>query len=82
MADGKVYLGDEDGDFVVMAASKEKKVLSETNLNAPIYSTPVVANGVIYVASNSHLFAFHDSARAAGTPDQPAKPDLKLDPAK
>lgn len=80
VADGKVYVGDEDGDLVVLAATREKKVLSETNLNAPVYSTPVVANGVIYIASNTHLYAFHDSARAAGTPDQPAKTDLKLDP--
>ncbi|MBL9139818.1 MAG: PQQ-binding-like beta-propeller repeat protein [Verrucomicrobiales bacterium] len=82
VADGKVYVGDEDGDLVVLAATKEKKVLSETNLNAPVYSTPVVANGVLYIASNTHLFAFHDAARAAGLPDQPVKPDVKLDPAK
>lgn len=78
VADGKVYVGDEDGDFVVLAAAKEKKLLSETNLNAPIYSTPVVANGVIYVASNSHLYAFYDSARAAGLPDQPQRTDIRV----
>lgn len=77
VADGKVYVGDEDGDLVVLAATKEKKVLSETNLNAPVYSTPVVANGIIYVQSNTHLFAFHDSAKAGGTPDQPAKVEIK-----
>ncbi len=64
VADGKVYVGDEDGDVVVLAVSKEKKILSEVNLGAPVYSTPVVANGVIYIASNHHLFAFHDSAKA------------------
>jgi outer membrane protein assembly factor BamB len=68
VADGKVYVGDEDGDFVVLAVSKEKKVLSETNLGSPVYSTPIVANGVIYVASNTHLFAFHDSAKATQKP--------------
>jgi outer membrane protein assembly factor BamB len=70
VADGKVYLGDEDGDVVVLAATKEKKLLSETNLNAPVYSTPVAANGVLYIQSNSHLYAFH----RAGTPlsQQPA----------
>ncbi len=78
VADGKVYVGDEDGDLAVLAVAREKKLLSETNLNAPIYATPVVANGVIYVASNTHLYAFHDSAQAAGTPDQPPKTDLKL----
>jgi len=76
VADGKVYLGDEDGDFVVMAVSKEKKVLSETNLGAPVYSTPVVANGVIYVASNYHLYAFYDAARHAPSTDQPPKVNL------
>jgi outer membrane protein assembly factor BamB len=71
VADGKVYCGDEDGDFVVLAASKDKKLLSEANLGAPVYSTPVVANGVIYVASNAHLFAIYDAARHAPSGDQP-----------
>ena len=53
-----MYVGDEDGDLAVFSASKEERLLSETNLGAPIYSTPVVANGVLYVASNTHLFAF------------------------
>ena len=77
VADGKLFVGDEDGDFVVMAASKEKKVLSETNLGTPVYSTPVVANGVIYVQSNTHLYAFYDAARHAPSSDQP-KVDVNL----
>jgi outer membrane protein assembly factor BamB len=76
VADGKVYIGDEDGDLTVLAASKEKKVLSETNLGAPVYSTPIVANGVVYVASQYHLFAFYDSARSASGSDQPPKANL------
>jgi outer membrane protein assembly factor BamB len=76
VADGKLYAGDEDGDFVVMAATREKKLISETNLGAPVYSTPVVSSGVIYVASNTHLFAFYDAARHAPLPDQPAKVQL------
>ena len=76
-ADGKVYAGDEDGDFVILAASKEKKLLSETNLPSPVYSTPIVANGVIYVSCNTHLFAFHDSARSAPGKDAPPKVEIK-----
>ena len=85
VADGKVYCGDEDGDFVVLAAGKEKKILSKMvvggkeedgpNLGAPVYSTPVIANGVIYVASNTHLYALHDAARHAPGSDRP-KVDL------
>jgi outer membrane protein assembly factor BamB len=71
VADGKVYVGDEDGDFVVLAAAKEKKLLSECNVGAPIYSTPVVANGVIYVGSNTHLYAFYDETAAAPATDRP-----------
>jgi len=68
VADGKVYVGDEDGDVVVLASAKEKKVLSEVNMGAPVYSTAVVANGTIYVASQTHLFAIAEGAKpvAAG----------------
>jgi len=78
VADGKVYLGDEDGDFVVMTATQEKRVLSEVNLGASVYSTPVVANGVLYVGSQTHLFAFYNAARA--TRDEIPKLELKTNP--
>jgi len=69
VADGKVYVGDEDGDFVVLAAKGGPKaqVLSETNLGAPVYSTPIVANGTMYVASQTHLFAIGADAKPAAT---------------
>src|SRR5437870_1070922 len=59
----------EDGDFVVMAATKDKKVISETNLGSPVYGTAVVANGVIYIQSNTHLFAFANGAGKVVRPD-------------
>jgi outer membrane protein assembly factor BamB len=73
VADGKVYVGDEDGDFVVLAAKGGSKaqVLSETNLGAPVYSTPIVANGVMYVASQTHLFAIGGSDAKATATDSP-----------
>lgn len=77
VADGKVYCGDEDGDFTVFAASKEKKVLSEINLGAPVYSTPVAANGVLYVHSNSHLFAFYDAEKKPAIKDEAPKLEIK-----
>jgi outer membrane protein assembly factor BamB len=80
VADGKVYCGDEDGDLFVFAASKEKKLLSVTNLGGPVYSTPVVANGVLYVHSNTHLFAFYDAEHKRMASDE--KPKLNLDGAK
>jgi outer membrane protein assembly factor BamB len=77
-ADGKLYVGDEDGDLVVLAATKEKKVISETNVGAPIYGTPIVASGAIYLQSNSHLFSFFDVTKAAGMKDEPEKIEIRL----
>jgi outer membrane protein assembly factor BamB len=54
---GKVYLGDEDGDVVVMEAGKTKKQIAEMNMGSSVYCTPVAANGVLYVANRNQLFA-------------------------
>jgi outer membrane protein assembly factor BamB len=65
--DGKVYLGDEDGDFVTFASAKEKKILSEVELGAPVYSTPIVANGTLFVITQTHLYAIAEGARPVPT---------------
>ncbi|HTM51122.1 MAG TPA: PQQ-binding-like beta-propeller repeat protein [Bryobacteraceae bacterium] len=55
--DGKVYLGDEDGDVVVMEAAKEKKLIAEMNMGSSVYSTPVPANGTLFIVNRNQLFA-------------------------
>jgi len=57
VADGKVYLGDEDGDVIVLQAGKELKKIAEMNMGSSVYSTPVPANGVLYIMNRSELFA-------------------------
>jgi len=79
VADGKVFVGDEDGDFVILPAKKDfdpkkEKPIFETNLGAPIYSTPIIANGVMYVGSQTHLYAIGGSSV---TTDQPQKLEIK-----
>jgi outer membrane protein assembly factor BamB len=56
VADGKVYLGTKKS-LLVFAAGKESKQLASIHLGAPVYCTPVVANGVLYVASQHYLWA-------------------------
>ena len=62
VADGKVYLADEDGDVLVLAAGKEKKVLFEGNMGGAVLSTPVAKDGVLYVMSRRRLFALKTGA--------------------
>jgi outer membrane protein assembly factor BamB len=63
VADGKVYLGTRSGNFYVFAASKEKNVISELKLGDPISATATAANGVLYVATMTHLYAVQKAAR-------------------
>ncbi len=56
-ADGKVYIGTRRGDFWILAAGKEKKVLASIDLDEPISSTAIAANGRLYVATMSQLYA-------------------------
>jgi outer membrane protein assembly factor BamB len=57
VADGKVYLGDEDGDVVIMAHSKEMQVLAEMNMGGAVYGTVVPAHGTLFLNNRSQLFA-------------------------
>jgi outer membrane protein assembly factor BamB len=64
VADGKVYLGDADGDVAVLKAGMEMKKLSVADMGDSVYSTPVSANGVLYVMTRSQLYAI-----AVGAPE-------------
>jgi outer membrane protein assembly factor BamB len=57
IADKKIYLGDEDGDLLVVALDAEKKIIAESNVGSTMYTTPIVADGILYVASRKRLFA-------------------------
>ena len=57
VVDGKVMLGDEDGDVTILKTGRVKEVLSEVNFGNTVYSTPIVANGTLYVMTRSHLYA-------------------------
>ena len=62
--------GADHGDVVVLAAAKEKKVLSEVNVSAPVYSTAIVANNTLYLASQTHLFAIAEGAKPVEPKDK------------
>jgi outer membrane protein assembly factor BamB len=57
VADGKVYIGTRRGDFLVFAAEQQKKIISSIKLKGRIHASPVAANGVLYIATMSELYA-------------------------
>ena len=71
-ADGRVYLGDEDGDVVIMQAGREKKVLAEINMGSSVYSTPIPAGGALFITNRNQLFALAEGAGPAAPPAKPA----------
>ncbi|RIK78005.1 MAG: serine/threonine protein kinase [Planctomycetota bacterium] len=82
VADGKVFIGDEDGDVYVFAHGKEKQWLNQhateetnptVNMGSSVLGTPIVANNVLYIFNKNTLFAIE-----ARQPDQNAgKPDAE-----
>ena len=68
VADGKVYVGTRRCEFVVLAAAREKKVLSSIQLGAgeQVNGTVTAANGVLYVPTMTRLFALRRHAAARG----------------
>jgi outer membrane protein assembly factor BamB len=52
VADGKVYMPTPRGLWV-LAAGRNLKVLTRIPLGAKVYSSPVVANGTLYVATSA-----------------------------
>jgi len=64
LVDGKVYLGDEDGDVIVLRAGKEMEEIAEMNLGASVYTTPYAKDGTLYILSRNRLFALEAGAQS------------------
>ncbi len=62
MIDGKVYLGDEDGDITIIPAEKTLKVLVENNMGSSVYSTAVPAHGTLFIVNRNQLVALAEGA--------------------
>lgn len=57
VVDGKVMLGTEDGEVVVMKHGTKMNKLAVNDVENSVYTTPVVANGVLYITNRRALFA-------------------------
>lgn len=55
--DDKILLTSEDGDTFVVKAGPVHEVLRTNSVGEPVYASPAVANGTIYIRGERHLFA-------------------------
>jgi outer membrane protein assembly factor BamB len=56
-ADGKIYVGTGAGEVQVFAAGKGKRHLATVDVEHSVHTTPVAANGRLYVATMRQLLA-------------------------
>jgi outer membrane protein assembly factor BamB len=65
IVEDKVYIGDEDGDVAIFRHSADPAVAmnngepyyGEINMGNSVYSTPILAGNILYIANRTHLFA-------------------------
>jgi len=53
----RIYCMSRDGEMVVLAAADEYRLLGKFSLEEPSNSTPAIADGVMYLRTDSHLMA-------------------------
>jgi outer membrane protein assembly factor BamB len=80
VVEGKVYLGDEDGEVAIFRHSSDPDVAmreedgervpyyGERNMGNSVYSTPIVAGNVLYISNRTHLFAIAPTEQRADRP--------------
>ena len=57
LADGKIYVTNEEGLTTVIAAGPKFEVLAENALNDFVLSSPAISDGRIYLRTAQHLYA-------------------------
>jgi outer membrane protein assembly factor BamB len=57
-ADGKIYMASDAGKISVLAPGADWTVLAVNDFAEPIYATPAIAEGRLYVRTNLALYCF------------------------
>jgi hypothetical protein len=63
--DDKILLTSEDGDSFVVKAGPVHEVLATNSVGEPVYASPAIDHGTIYIRGEKHLFAIGNTG---GTP--------------
>lgn len=55
--DDKIFIGDEDGEVVVLRLARELEVLAENSMDEAIYSTPTCDGDTLFISTRTFLAA-------------------------
>jgi outer membrane protein assembly factor BamB len=61
--DGKILLTSEDGDTFVVKAGPKHEVLRTNSLGEPVYASPAVADGKLFIRGERHLYAIEQAKK-------------------
>jgi len=56
-ADGKIYLSNEDGEMLVVAAGSTFSLIAANSMGDLLMATPALSEGVMYVRTATSVFA-------------------------
>jgi outer membrane protein assembly factor BamB len=57
-ANGKIYFAAQNGTVAVVSASDSFSVLAKNQMGEPIFATPAIVDGRIYLRTSGHLYCF------------------------
>lgn len=58
MAGDKIYLSSNEGVITVIRASDKLEILAHNDLHEPLFATPAIVEGIIYVRTPTQIYAF------------------------
>ena len=54
---GKILLTSEDGDTFIVKAGPKHEILGTNSVGEPVYASPAIADGRIYIRGEKHIYA-------------------------
>lgn len=77
IADGKVFVTDEDGKVSIFQLAAKKTLLAEHDHKAAIYTTPIAANNTLFIATQNQLLAIAASKPVASVNSSHPQPETR-----
>lgn len=59
-----VYISDAEGDIAIFKISEEQEMVAEINMDSAVYTSPVAANGKLYISTRNRLYALQVGAKS------------------